>query len=81
MRVYTAEVRAARSIFPGDAFADLMLLMTIIPILDVVTKSIPRIILGVVADDVQLTLVGENEAVKSDLSTAVAYVIGEFENK
>ena len=80
-KVYATPVTATRSILPGDAFADLLLFLSIVPAIDRLHEGNPDAIIGVIADDVQIAMVGIHEEVASRLSVATALVIADFEAK
>ena len=64
---------------PRDVFVDLLLFLAIIPTLDAIKLRYDEIVLGVVSDDVQLMMVGEHNTIASELSSAMAFVEGDFE--
>ena len=81
--VATQEVEATISILPGDAVSDLLMFLAIVWILDTVksrwTQSAGQcLMLVVVADDIQLLMVGRRADVYRDFSDAVAFLVGEL---
>ena len=80
-KVYTESVVATRSILPGDAFADLLLFLAIVPAIDRLKENHPEAVIGVIADDVQIAMVGKHDDIATQLSTATALVIADFESE
>ena len=74
-------VQASRSILPGDAFTDLLPFLAVIPIIDAVVHDSPHAIAGVIVDDIQIIMVGSDETVKTNLSTAVSSIMRAFEQQ
>ena len=52
----------------------------IVPSLDAVKLHYDDIIIGVVADDVQFMMVGGHDTIASEPSSAMAFVVGEFDH-
>ena len=80
-RVFTMSVSATRSIMPGDAFADLLSFLYVIPVIDAMLDDFPDAIVGVIADDVQHARVGKQESVNEELTSAAVSIIADFELK
>ena len=66
-RVVTKAVCPTRSILPGDSFADLMMRLVLLPVLDVVAAKWERLYITCVADDVQFLTFGKRDAVCKDI--------------
>ena len=76
-QVITAEVVAKRSVVPGDSFADLLMRLAVMPVLDDVAHAwpVPRLHIGVVVDDIQLLAIGDVVTIASDVAGAVDMIV------
>ena len=78
-RVATAQVSATISILPGDAFSDLLMFLALMWTMDLTRLRWPHAILGVVADDIQVMMLGNAEMVVKDFPEMVAFIVDDLD--
>ena len=79
-KVATDVVTASRSVVPGCSFADLCMMMMVIPTLDAVSLRWPRLLVGSVVDDVQVISTGTAEEATADVTDALAFIVDSLES-
>ena len=70
------EVRATRSVVPGSSFADILMRLAVVEVVDATRVRWPLISLAVVVDDVQATVYGEPDFVERVSRESCNFIVG-----
>ena len=76
-QVATEIVRASRTVVPGDSFADLLMRLSIMSIMDLLAETWPppRLHIGVIVDDIQLLALGNANDTASTIAEATTMLV------
>jgi len=72
------QVQATRTVVPGDAFADLLMFLSVVRIIDLMQATWEALWVAVVVDDVQILAVGGDGEVVSSVAGASAFLRAEM---
>jgi len=79
-KIFNSLFRVFRTVVPGDSFADLMVRLTVIDVLDEVVEHHRGLQVACVVDDVQFLAVGDCAQVSSDIVRASRRLVESFDS-
>ena len=78
-KVATTMVRATKTVVPGCPCADLMMRLTVLPVLDALVSKFPSLCVAAVVDDIQFLSYGRPNETQALVSEASDFLIERFE--